>query len=276
MRRIVAVAAAALTGIVSPAAQRSPSSPVADLLAGHIPTATSHGSTRARYRFVTEYTTVGPQGGETGTHVIAAEFTAHDKTVQWTTVTVGQTPGHGQPAAAAAHRAYLEGFQYARDVSRITSSDFFAAFPPDANDERNLIWDELMFQSFVADLDRLKLNEPVVANSGDVNLAGSGAFNNRRIELTLLGAGRRHGEDCVLVRYEAPLNRFTINASGGVTVSGGSDYSGEVWISVQTRQIEYGTLVEDVAGVVGNIPGAAGPQPLHVLRTAAALERIGL
>ena len=47
---------------------------------------------------------------------------------------------------------------------------------------------------------------------------------------------------------------------------------GDIWVSIATRQIEYGTLFEEVAGIIENVPGMPGPQPLHVLRTAK-LER---
>jgi hypothetical protein len=46
---------------------------------------------------------------------------------------------------------------------------FLRRLPAAATDERNLIRDELMFHSFTTNLDRLRPNEPVLAESGDVN-----------------------------------------------------------------------------------------------------------
>ena len=241
--------------------------PCTRVLAGAIPPATSHAQQPLKYHFITAYTMVGPAGGETGTHVVTADFRASNDSLRWTSVTVGPSAGHGQPATAGEHQVYMEGLAYAREGQNLTSSDFFRGFPDAATDERNLVWDELMFHGFAAGIDRLRLNEPVVAPSEDVPLAGTGTFTNRRIELTLLGVGRRNGEDCFLVHYEALLNTFTINV-GAMAVSGRSDYLGDIWVSIRTRQIEYGTLFEEVAGVIANIPGSSGPQPLHVLRTA--------
>jgi len=241
--------------------------PCTKVLAGAIPPATSRAGQPLKYHFTTEYTMLGPQGAETGTHVVTADFTAGNDSLRWTSVSVGPSAGHGQPATAAEHQTYMEGLAYLREGQNLTSSDFFRDFPAAATDERNLVWDELMFHGFAANIDRLRLNEPVVAPSEAVPLAGSGTFTNRRIELTLLGVGRRNGEDCFLVHYEALLNTFTINV-GAITVSGRSDYLGDIWVSIRTRQIEYGTLFEEVAGVIANIPGSAGPQPLHVLRSA--------
>lgn len=260
-----AIVAVLLIGLSS--GQGGSSSALSGILAGKIPPATIRPDQPFTYRLITEYDMVGPQGAEIGTHVLSADFLADESRVHWTAVTLGQSAGHGQPATNWEHRTFVEGLRYPREARTITAPDFFRDFPPTANDEKNLVWDELMFQSFVANLDRLKLNEPVLAQSGDVNLAGSGTFTNRRIELTWRGVGRRNGEDCLLVHYEALLNRFTIN-SGPVTVAGRSDYFGDIWISISTRRIEYGTLLEEVAGTVGNVPGTDGPQPLHVLRTA--------
>jgi hypothetical protein len=251
--------------------QRGPAS-CTTVLAGKIPAAASHRTQPMKYHFSTEYTMLAPEGAETGTHVVSGDFTTSGDSVRWTSVTVGPSAGHGEPATTGEHQIYMEGFAYAREAQNLTSSDFFRGFPDAATDERNLVWDELMFHGFVANLDRLRLNEPVVAPSGDVPLAGSGTFTNRRIELTLVGVGRRNGADCFLIHYEALLNTFTITA-GVVTVSGRSDYLGDIWVSIRTRQIEYGTLFEEVAGVITHVPGAPGSQPLHVLRTATLQRR---
>jgi len=243
-----------------------PAAPCETVLAGRIPPAGRRITAPTKYHFTTEYTILGPQGAEAGTHVVTADFSTTEDSVRWTSVTVGPSAGHGQPPTTQEHQGYMEGLGYGR-AADVMSDDFFRAFPATAHDERNLVWDELMFHSFVASLDRLRLNEPVLAPSGEVALGGKGTFTNRRIELTLLGVGRRNGEDCLLIHYEALLNHFSVT-SGAIKVSGRSDYLGNIWVSIATRQIEYGTLFEEVAGIMENLPGMPGPQPLHVLRTA--------
>ena len=247
-----------------------PAAPCVSVLAGRIPPAVSSHRGPATYHFTTEYTLLGPQGGEAGTHVVTADFHTWADSLRWTRVTVGPSAAHGQAPTSEEHQAYMEGLAYDR-AANVTADDFFRAFPAMATDERNLVWDELMFHSFVGTLDRLRLNEPVPGPSGDVALGGQGTFTNRQVELTLLGVGRRNGQDCFLIHYVALFNHFTVNA-GAIKVSGGSDYLGDIWVSIATRQIEYGTLFEEVAGTIENIPGMPGPQPLHVLRTAT-LER---
>jgi hypothetical protein len=249
-------------------AQNSAPNACAQILMSGIPPAIAHAPQPLKYRLTTEYTVLGPQGAEAGTHVITGDFTSNGSDVRWSTVSVGQSAGHGQPVTSAEHQTYMEGFHYSREAQKLTEPEFFRQFPATATEEKNLVWDELMFHSFAANLARLRLNEPVLAKSGDVMLAGSGKFTNRRIELTWTGIGQRNREDCVLIHYEALLNHFNLNA-GAMTVSGRSDYFGDIWVSISTHEIEYGTLLEEVAGTLTNATGSPATQPIHVLRVGS-------
>ena len=240
-----------------------------DRLSGAIPAATAQAKGPLRYRLVTEYNLLTPDGAEAGTHVVTGEFTIAAENLRWTSVTVGRSSGHGKSPESVEHQRFAEGFSYARaDSSKTTQPDFYRGFPPDSIDEKNLIWDELMFHTFASkDLEKLRLNEPFRMQSGDVQLAGAGTFSNRQIELTWTGIGRRNGEECVLIHDEALLNPIQMNP-GAMTMKARSDYFGDIWVSTRTHRIEYGTLLEEVAGTLTGVPGTQGPQPLHVLRLA--------
>jgi hypothetical protein len=239
------------------------------LLSGSIPAATVEVKEPRNYRLITEYNMLDPNGSEASAHVVTGDLTVLPNEVRWSSVTIGQSGGHDQPVTSLQHRAFMEGFSYKReDTKRAMTPEFFRGFPAEAMDEKNLVWDELMFYSFAtASLDKLRLNHPFVLPSGDVPLAGAGTFNNRRIELTWIGIGRRNGEDCAVIHYEALLNSLTINMNP-MTMRARSDYLGDIWVSLRTHQLEYGTLLEEVAGLLTGIPNAPGPQPLHVLRLA--------
>lgn len=255
-------------------ARNNTSQSCSQLLSGGIPPATLTASGPLKYRLTTEYNVLGPEGAEINTHIVTGEFTAKKDEMEWTSVTVGPSNGHGQAANTTEHQKYMEGLHYTRaDAQARTTADFFRGFPANAFDERNLVWDEWMFDILIRDnLDKLRLNHPLAAQSGAVPLAGAGTFTNRRIELTWTGIGQRHGEDCFLIHYEALLNSLNVNASP-VTVKGRSDYMGDIWVSVRSHNIEYGTLLEEVAGTLTGVPGTNGPQPLHVLRVAS-LEHV--
>ena len=53
--------------------------------------------------------------------------------------------------------------------------------------------------------------------------------------------------------------------SGGMTLKGRSDYWGEIWVSLATRQIEYATLHEVVVGEM-KPPGQDTTQVIDVFR----------
>jgi len=79
-----------------------------------------------------------------------------------------------------------------------------------------------------------------------------------------VGRSERNGQECALIDYRAFFNPLEI-ATGGMTIQGRSDYWGEIWVSLATRQIEYATIYEEVSGQM-KIPGMDTPQPLSVFR----------
>ena len=102
-----------------------------------------------------------------------------------------------------------------------------------------------------------------------MQLGGIGKFENSDIELTWTGITRRNQEECLLIRFEAFMNHFDIT-SANVMVIGRSDYWGEMWVSVRTREILAATLLEEVAGT---LQIDQKRQPLQVFRRAT-LEQI--
>lgn len=242
------------------------------VLEGAMPPAAAPMPATRDYRLVTDYTMLGPQGAEAGTHVVTGDFTIAGDDLRWTSVTTGAAKQQGATPTEVEHRGFMEGFHYSREQQKSITREFFKDFPPMAHDERNLVWDERMFHGFVEHLDHMKINDTITMAAMPVSLAGSGTFNNRRIQLTLVGVGRRNGEDCFLMHYEALLNSFSMQA-GPMTIAARSDYLGDIWVSIRTRAIEYGTLFEEVAGTIANSQAGNAPQPLHVIRVAT-LQRL--
>jgi hypothetical protein len=135
--------------------------------------------------------------------------------------------------------------------------------------ERNLVWDTGMMEYFGQTFfDRLKLNEPFHTFSNeDVKMPDVGTFHNRDIVLEWIGRSRRNGQECAIIKYQAFFNPLEV-AVGGLTLKGRSDYWGEIWVSLDTRQIEYGTIYESVVGEL-KPPGQDTTQLIHVFRSGA-------
>ena len=220
------------------------------LLRGAVPPAMAKPAAEIRYRLETVYHMFTEQGTRsTPEQTVSGDFVFHysDGGVRWTTVTEATSDNKN---AGAVPQTYMQGMTYARaNQQSVFSPEFINRFPQNAEKERNLVWDQVMFDSFLDYVDKLKLNEPIKGPSGPVLLGMSGKFENSNIELTWTGITRRNNEDCMLIRFEAFMNHFDIT-SGNVTVKGRSDYWGEMWVSVRTREILTATLLEEVAGTI--------------------------
>jgi hypothetical protein len=186
--------------------------------------------------------------------------------VMWKNVAQADADGPTAPFPAAQKRDFMEGFRYRNDLGGTMKPDFFKAFPPTAVYERNLVWDTGMIEMFGQNyFERLKLNEPYhIISNEDVNMPDVGVFHNRDVVLEWIGRSQRNGQECAVINYRAFFNPLAID-NGGMTLKGRSDYWGQIWVSLATKQIEYGTLYENVGGEM-KLPGQETLQLVNVFR----------
>ena len=220
------------------------------------------------YRFTVDYNTANTKGEIVHRQRLTGEYTRGlgGGEVMWKNVAQAEADGATAPFGAAQKRDFMEGFRYRNDLLSTMKPDFFKGFPPTAVFERNLVWDTGMIEVFGQKFfERLKLNEPYhsVTNQ-DVNMPEVGTFHNRDVVLEWIGRSQRNGQDCALITYKAFFNPLEI-VNGGMTLKGRSDYWGEIWVSLETKQIEYGTLYENVAGEM-KLPGRDTTQLINVFR----------
>ena len=221
------------------------------------------------YRFSVDYTTANSKGEIQLRQRLAGDYTRglSGGDVAWKNVTQADADGPTAPYAAAQKRDFMEGFRYHNDLGDTLKPGFFKTFPPTAVFERNLIWDTGMIEHFGQDFfEHLKLNEPYHSVSNeDVNMPEVGTFHNREVVLEWIGRSQRNGQDCALIRYEAFLNPLDID-NGGMTLKASSNYWGQIWVSLSTKQIEYGTLNETVVGEL-KLAGQDTTQVINVIRS---------
>ena len=220
------------------------------------------------YRFTVDYNTANTRGEIVHRQRLTGEYTRglEGGEVMWKNVALAEADGATAPFGAAQKRDFMEGFRYRNDLISTMNPEFFKGFPPTAVIERNLVWDTGMIEVFGQKFfERLKLNEPYhsVTNQ-DVNMPDVGTFHNRDVVLEWIGRSQRNGQDCALITYKAFFNPLEI-VNGGMTLKGRSDYWGEIWVSLETKQIEYGTLYENVAGEM-KLPGQDKTQIVSVFR----------
>lgn len=221
------------------------------------------------YHFTVDYNDANSVGQVIRRQRVTGDYTRGlpDHEVVWNNVAVAEADSAAGPFGTPQKRAFMEGFRYRNDLQGTMAPDFFKSFPGSAILERNLVWDTGMFEWFGQNyLDQLHLNEPFHTGADqDVKMPGVGTFRNHDVVLEWLGRTRRNRQDCALIEYRAFLNPVEI-ATGGMTMHARSDYWGQIWVSLATRQIEYATLYEEVTGEI-TLPGQTTPQPVSVFRT---------
>jgi hypothetical protein len=220
------------------------------------------------YRFTVDYDTANATGDVVHRLRVTGDYTRGlaSGDVEWKNVGEAQADGATAPFPAAQKQDFIEGFRYPAGSPDTLKPDFFKSFPASAVMERNLIWDTSMMESFGQNFfDQLKLNVPLhISADQDVNMPGVGTFHSRDTVLEWVGRSQRNGQDCAVIDYRSFFNPLEI-ATGGVTIQGRSDFWGEIWVSLSTKQIEYATIYEHVAGQM-KLPGQDTPQPLSVFR----------
>jgi hypothetical protein len=223
------------------------------------------------YRFTVDYNTANTKGELVYRQRVTGEYTRGlpGGEVMWKNVTLANAVGATAPFDAPEKSDFMEGFRYHNDMASTMTPDFFKGFPPTAVMQRNLVWDTGMIEMFgQTHFDQLKLNEPYrVLSDQDVKIPDVGTFHNHNVVLEWIGHSQRNGQECALIKYEAFFNPVQI-ATGGMTLTGRSDYWGEIWVSLETRQIEYSTINESVVGEM-KLPGQDTTQVLNIFRTGA-------
>lgn len=221
------------------------------------------------YRFTVEYNTANRTGEIVHRQRLTGEYTRGlaGGEVIWKNVIQAEADGPTGEYGPGQKRDFMEGFRYRNDLAATMQPDFFKTFPPTAVFERNLVWDTGMMEHFGQEFfGKLKLNEPLHAGASQTeNMPNVGVFQNRDIVLEWTGRSRRNDQDCAVIQYQAFFNPLEI-VNGGMTLKGRSDYWGTIWVSLGTKQIEYGTLYENVMGEM-TLPGQSSPLPVSVFRS---------
>lgn len=220
------------------------------------------------YRFTVDYNTANTKGEVVYRQHVVGDYTRGlaKGEVVWKNVTVAEAIGSTAVFSTAQKRDFMEGFSYRNDLHSTMKPDFFKGFPSTAVIERNLVWDTGMLEMYGQNyFDDLKLNEPYHSMSKeDVAMPDVGTFHIRDTVLEWIGRSQRNGQDCALIQYQSFFNPLEI-ATGGMSLKGRSDYWGEIWVSLASKQIEYGTLYEVVVGEM-KPPGQDATQVVNVFR----------
>ena len=231
-------------------------------------TAVKQSGTRT-YRFTIDYVNADGKGEIMQRQHLRGDYTRGlpDGKVEWNNVSQADAVGATEPFGTPQRREFMSPFRYVNRLGDTMKPDFFAGFPPMAMNERNLVWDTGMIEFYGQGFfDHLELNVPFhLSEARDINIPGVGTFQNRDIVLEWIGRSRRNGKDCAVINYHAFLNPLKL-AMEGMKMEARSEYWGQIWVAVASKQIEYGTLYETVVGQL-QLAGQPQPQVVNVFRS---------
>jgi hypothetical protein len=222
-----------------------------------------------KYQMVTTHLNSGFFGNFLNKMQVKGEYTrglAGGK-VKWNNVSVAMSmqPEGGFPEGEKLD--YMENFMYVPSEEMIQPEKFenfigmYSAFA------KNLVWDMLGIEGLAwAHFEKLELNKPFRASdfNGELDLAGQGTFENKNMLLTWTGISKINDELCALIEYRTFNNPLEYSA-GGTKMKGLSHYWGNIWVSLDDKQIEHATMLEIVSTEM-SLSGQTNKQMMTITR----------
>src|SRR5262249_43375279 len=230
-----------------------------------------------RYLFTCDYFYLDTLGNLTRKERVTGQYTRGlaDGNARWNNVRIAAARGFDDRFPEGEVQKYMEGFTYGPSDQSMFNNEFFRGFPAIEVKTKNLVWDTFAFENFAWNyFDKLELNQVyrTLSQPEDVPLAGAGTFQNHQIELVWIGISRRNNKTCALIQYRAFFNKLNVSVAN-MSFQGRSHYWGDIWLSLDDKQIEYATLFEDVL-LEMKMPGQQNKQLLNPFRQAT-FEKIG-
>jgi len=188
-----------------------------------------YGNLAGRMRVTAEYTRALPGG-----------------LARWKNVRIAKTEDPNGPLGRGQLQEHMQGFTY-KPSGDVLDPKFFKDIPATAMEIKVLIWDMLSIEILAWNhFDKLKLNKAYHPEPGGqtFQMAGGGTFRNRELKLTWVGVSKMNDETTALIQYESLFNPLDIN-TGAMKMKGRTNYWGNIWVSLEDKQIEHATLYED-------------------------------
>jgi hypothetical protein len=204
--------------------------------------------TPQRYRTTTVWYNRDGEGTATAKYVMNARYTRglEGGTVRWNDVRIAVFDDPQGENADTLAADSMEDFSY-KSPEGVADPTLFARLPSDETRHllRTLVWDAVAVEAFAWTwFDDLELNRtyrPSEFEDFDVSLSGWGMLKMRDLRLRWVGESTVNGEKCAVINYESLAN--PVRSPG---MNGRSLYWGTIMVSLEDKQIERGTLNEDI------------------------------
>ena len=204
--------------------------------------------TPQKYNLTVDYFTRDIYGQLMSKKRITAEYTRAlpEGKVRWNNVRITSAQNPKESFSASELQKYMENFTYKPSDDMLKES-FFKDFPPEIMETKVLIWDMVSIEVWAWNyFDKLSLNEAYrpAPDGESFQMAGAGSFQNKDLRLTWLGLSKMNEELCALIQYESLFNPLDMGWDS-MSIKGRTNYWGNIWVSLEDKQIEYATLYED-------------------------------
>jgi hypothetical protein len=200
-----------------------------------------------KYRMTAVYTNMDIYGNFTGKTRVTGDYTSgyEGGYAQWNNVWVANTNKESDPFTQGNKQDFMENFRYKPSSGMMNEADF-KSFPTEIDNiyARNMIWDMLGLEIFAWGYnDSLKMTVPFTVPDikGDFNMAEIGKYNHASVQLCWTGISVMNGVLCAVIEYRALNNKVEV-VVGNVKTKGTEQYWGNTWISLKTKQIEFGEI----------------------------------
>lgn len=200
-----------------------------------------------KYRMTSVYTNLDLYGNFTGKTRVTGDYTRgyEGNYSQWNNVYVSETKIDSDTFPKGKKQEFMENFRY-NPSSDMMNESAFKSFPSAIDNifARNLIWDMLSLEIFACRYnDSLKIAVPFTIPDikGEFNMADIGKYSHASIELCWTGISVMNSELCAVIEYRALNNKVEV-AVGNIKTKGTEQYWGNTWISLKTKQLEFGEI----------------------------------
>lgn len=196
----------------------------------------------------------------TGVHAIYL-FGMENNTVGWKDVRIAQIDDLNQEVSTGTVLPAFDSFSYQAMDTGFLKEAFYQDIPPDQRDlAKWLVSDAAQMHGlawYVFDsLEYQREFTPKLLENYDIRFEDWVSFTSLYQKLVWSGITRHNNEICAVVKFESLYNPVKID-NQQMSVTGRSLYYGEMWISLEDKQVEHASMVEDVVMKVRNssLPG---------------------
>lgn len=169
---------------------------------------------------------------------------------RWKDVYLASLKDMNQEVAGGSRLKAFDEFSYSAMDTAFLAEAMYRNIPPEQQDlAKWLVSDAVQMQGLAWYIfDSLSYNKefmPKLLEGFDISFKNWVTFSSRYQKLIWTGIGRHREEICAIVKFESLYNPVEID-NETVHMNGRSLYYGEMWISLEDKQVEYASMAEDV------------------------------